>query len=66
MIREYGSEFQLDAEALDERPRTAQFEFENGQTRFFRAGRDVLRYLAIKERDNCGGVALLPGFVVIQ
>lgn len=60
MIREYGSEFQLDAEALDDRPRIAQFEFENGQTRFFRAGRDALRYLAIKECDNCGGVALLP------
>lgn len=66
MIREYGSEFQLDAEALDDRPRIAQFEFENGQTRFFRAGRDALRYLAIKECDNCGGVALLPHFVVIQ
>lgn len=60
MIREYGSEFQLDTKALANRPRMTRFEFEKGQTLFFRAGRDALRYLAAKERNNCGGVALLP------
>lgn len=60
MIREYGSEFQLDEEIVASCARKARFEFTSGQVRFFRAGRDALRYLAARERDNCGGVVLLP------
>ena len=60
MRKEYGSEFQLDMEALAARPRASAFEFPEGRARFFRAGRDAIRHLARIERDRCGGVALLP------
>lgn len=54
MIREYGSEFQLDEEIVASCARKARFEFTSGQVRFFRAGRDALRYLAARKRDNWG------------
>ena len=60
MRKEYGSEFQLDMEALVARPRASAFEFPEGRARFFRAGRDAIRHLARIERDRCGGVDLLP------
>lgn len=60
MIREFGSEFQLDIDSLALRSPDDCFHFSDGQARFFRAGRDALRYLAAREYSNCGGVALLP------